>query len=79
MSQYIDREIGAEMLGRELRARLEVSRLHADRLVEEYRNKVAETLLSCGIHLIPSDHLLDHQYVVSRGVYDAAKALTEKE
>lgn len=40
------------------------------------KNRVADTLLSCGITLIPSDHLLDHQFVVSRGVYEAAKKLS---
>jgi hypothetical protein len=37
--------------------------------------RCAETLLTAGITLIPCDHLLDHQFAVSRGVYEAAKKI----
>ena len=61
-----------------LMARLEVARLSGEKLVDEYRERVAQALLQAGITLIPSDHLQDHQYVVSRGVYEAAKKLIAK-
>jgi hypothetical protein len=43
----------------------------------EYRDKVASSLLQASLTLIPSDHLLDHQFVVSRKVYEAAKRIAE--
>ncbi len=57
-------------------ARLQAMGNSAKQLTEEYRFNCAKTLLSAGITLIPSDHLRDHEFVVSRGVYEAAKKLT---
>jgi hypothetical protein len=46
-------------------------------LVERYREDTARTLLSAGITLIPSEHLTDNQFVVSRGVYEAARKIAK--
>lgn len=72
---WIKRDVEADTLNRGFLARLEAASIKGERLVGDYRSKVAETLLQAGITLIPSDHLLDHQFVVSRGVYEAAKKL----
>lgn len=69
--------IDHDMLSRALRSQLEIMGATGKKLVEEHRKRCAETLLTAGINLIPSDHLLDHQFVVSRGVYDAAKEISE--
>jgi len=71
----VDRTIGADTLERAFKASLEVSALTGQKLIKEHRIKVAETLLKAGITLIPNDQLLDHMFVVSRGVYDAAKKI----
>jgi hypothetical protein len=69
----VDRDIEADTLGRSIKARWDLLKMTGEKLVDEHRMRVAETLLSCGLTLIPSEHLLDHQFVVSRGVYEAAK------
>jgi len=58
----------------------DLMRLHltGKKLAEEYRNKCAAALVGAGITLIPSEDLEDHQFVVSRGVYDAAKRFIKK-
>lgn len=58
-----------------LRAQLDLMGKTGEKLIEEHRMKCAETLLTAGITLIPCDHLLDHQFAVSRGVYEAAKKI----
>lgn len=65
-----------DTLTRGLKARLDLMRMTGERLVEEHRMRAAEALLAAGITLIPSEHLLDHQFAVSPGVYAAAKKLT---
>lgn len=45
---------------------------------EGYREKTAITLLRAGVSLIPCDYLQDHQFIVSRGVYEAAKRIVER-
>lgn len=62
-------------LGRAMRAQLEIMGLAGKKLAEEYRQQVASTLLTASLTLIPSDHLQDHQFVVSRAVYEAAKRM----
>lgn len=73
--EQIKQEMDADTFRRGFYARLEAAKLTGDKLVQEHRNKVAEALLSAGINLIPSDHLRDHEFVVSRGVYEAAKKI----
>lgn len=76
MPQDVERELQADTFRRSFMARLEVAQLSGEKLVEEYRDKIASAMISAGITLIPSDHLRDHEYVVSRGVYEAAKKLS---
>lgn len=82
MSDWSDstfrRELEADTLNRAFRARLDAMRESAGNLLERHRHDAAMALLSAGICLIPSDHLQDHQFVVSRGVYDVARKATEK-
>jgi hypothetical protein len=59
VSEYYDQIKSCMDMGR---------RLHAD-----YLRNTALTLLTGGIHLIPSDDLKDNQFIVSRGIYEAAK------
>lgn len=73
MKDYIDKEINRYTIESGLRARIDIAQMCGDALVKEYRERVASALLGVGIELIPSEHLKDHQYVVSRGVYEAAK------
>ncbi len=68
-----------DTLRRSMMVRLDLAIKSGEQIVEDYRIKVAETFLLAGITLIPSDHLQDHQYVVSRGVYDAAMKLCKAE
>ena len=46
-------------------------------MVKEHRERMAYSLMSAGVHLIPSEHLADTQIVVSQGVYNAAKQLCD--
>lgn len=69
----IEKSIQDDTLMRSLRAQLDLMGKTGEKLIEEHRMRCAETLLTAGITLIPNDHLLDHQFVVSRGVYEAAK------
>ncbi len=69
---YSERDREARELSNAFRARLEAASLTGKRLVEEHRHNCAKALLTAGITLIPSDNLEDHQFVVSRGVYNAA-------
>ena len=81
MKEYtgdMKREMERQDLETGLRARLEIASMCGKKLVQEYRERIALTLMAAGIQLIPSDDLKDHQYVVSRGVYDAAKRVAEK-
>jgi hypothetical protein len=64
-------------LDKALRAQIDLATKSGQALVEEHRERIAYGLMSVGIHLIPSDHLTDQQFVVSRGVYEAAKRLCE--
>lgn len=68
--------VNDDTLSRGLMARVNLMRITGEKLVEEHRMRAAEALLAAGITLIPSEHLLDHQFVVSAGVYEAAKKLT---
>ncbi len=68
----ISEQIDADTMRRALFARMEQMKLAGEQLVEDYRQKMAESFLLAGITLIPSEYLHDHQFVVSRGVYDAA-------
>lgn len=60
---------------RHFRSRLdalsESERLQRNRELELRRR--AESLLQSGVTLIPSDHLQDNEFVVSRELYEAAK------
>mgnify|MGYP001558054521 CR=1 FL=1 len=79
MSDLLDRDIEENTLRRAIKANLDclrVSGMTGKRLVEEHQMRVAETLLGAGITLIPSENLLDHQFCVSRGVYEAAKRIS---
>jgi hypothetical protein len=49
-----------------------------EKIAEQYRRQVAESLLLSGIQLIPSSYLRDNQYVVSQAIYDAAKKICEE-
>lgn len=73
-----ERDILANELCCSLKARLHVMELVGKKLADEYREQVASTLLTASLTLIPSDHLQDHQFVVSRGVYEAARKMVEK-
>jgi hypothetical protein len=75
----ISRAISDDTLRRGLLARMQMAMASGEKLVEEHRARVAETLLHAGLHLIPSDHLQDHQFVVSRGIYEAARTVGAKE
>lgn len=79
MSHYdhFDQDRNFNELGRGLRAQLEIMGMTGKKLAEEYRQQVASTLLTASLTLIPSDHLQDHQFVVSRGVYESAKRMIE--
>lgn len=68
----IERDCIANELSRSMKARIELMQMTGKKLADEYRDKVACTLLEASLTLIPSDHLQDHQFVVSRGVYEAA-------
>lgn len=65
----------ANDIGRRISAQMQAATLSGEKLVKEYRENIAQALISVGITLIPSDYLRDHEYVVSRGVYEAAKNL----
>jgi hypothetical protein len=71
----IEKTVNDDTLMRSLRAQLDLMGKTGEKLIEEHRMRCAETLLTAGITLIPCDHLLDHQFVVSRGVYEAAKKI----
>jgi len=71
----IEKTLRDDTLFRSLKAQLDIMGKTGEKLIEEHRSRCAETLMTAGITLIPCDHLLDHQFVVSRGVYDAAKKI----
>lgn len=71
----VENDIEFDTLRRSLHARMELMVMTGEKLVAEHRQRVAETLLAAGITLIPSDSLQDHQFAVSRGVYEAAKKM----
>lgn len=77
MSLKMQDFIHDDTLIRGLQAQIHVMKLTGEKLVQEHRNNVAQALLSCGITLIPCNELLDHQFVVSPGVYAAAKKMCE--
>jgi hypothetical protein len=79
MADKYQKDIAEDTFSRGLRASLEVAQMTGKKLIEEHRIRVAGTLLSAGIHLIRSEHLQDHQFVVSPGVYAAAVKLCEKD
>lgn len=66
----------SELLTTALRARVDA--WSAGVILDEARENQARVLLQAGVTLIPSEHLQDNQFVVSRGVYEAAKRLTER-
>ncbi len=47
-----------------------------EKINQRYREGVASALLGGGITLIPNDALRDHEYMVSRAVYEAAIRLS---
>ena len=57
------------------RARLLAAEKTGEKLRKEFQENCAEALLRAGLRLIPSDHLRDHEFVVSNGVYEAAKRI----
>jgi hypothetical protein len=64
---------------RRLRARIDAACKSGEAIIEHHRMELANALLMTGICLTPSDHLQDHQFVVSQGVFNAAKKLTDGE
>lgn len=72
-----DRDIEADRMRSAMAAQLEQLQRSGDGLMQEYRVKAAKALIGCGMQLIPSDTLRDGQFVVSRGVYDAAIELCD--
>lgn len=58
-----------------LRALSQVGADAAAKLRAQHQEAVASCLLASGVNLIPSEHLSDNQFVVSRGVYEAAKRI----
>ena len=72
MPEQIERAIDIDTLQRAIAARWELMTRTGEKLIQENRERTARALLASGLTLIPSDHLLDHQFCVSRGVYDAA-------
>lgn len=66
-----------DLLQRGLRAQLSLAMKSEEALVKEHRERMAYSLMSAGVHLIPSEHLADTQIVVSQGVYNAAKQLCD--
>lgn len=68
----INRDVEADVHWRGFLTKLEIAEMCGKQVAEEYRQRIAQSLLECGLTLIPSDHLQDHQFVVSRGVYKAA-------
>ena len=75
VKDYLGKTVNDDTLIRSLRAQMELMGKTGEKLVEEHRMRCAETLLTAGLTLIPCDHLLDHQFAVSRGVYEAAKKI----
>ena len=73
----IERTINEDTLTRAIRGRMDAMTLTGEKLVEEHRRRIAHSLMVCGLTLIPSEHLTDNQFVVSRGVYDAAMRIME--
>lgn len=70
-----DKELERRDLESGIRAQIELMGMTGEKLINEFRQRCAETLLRSGMQLIPSDHLQDHQFMVSRGVYEAAKEI----
>jgi Ni,Fe-hydrogenase maturation factor len=68
-------EIRGDTLSRAFLARLQAASMSMRELIEQHRHDIAMSMLSTGICLIPSDHLQDNQFVVSRGIYDAARKI----
>ena len=68
----ITNDIHSDTMRRAFLARVDAASMNASELAERYRDETAQSLLLAGISLIPSDHLLDHQFVVSRKMYEAA-------
>ena len=68
--------LNQDVLKRAFYVRLQASMTPIKDLVEEHREKLAWTLLSSGIMLIPSEYLQDNQFVVSQAVYETAKRIT---
>lgn len=64
------------MFGRAIHEQLRLAQISGEKLAKEFRESMARTLMHSGLQIIPSDHLHDHQIVVSRQVYDAAKHLS---
>lgn len=74
---YAERAVRDDTLIRGMKAQLDLMTKTGAKLAEEYREKCAYNLMAAGVALIPSDHLQDHQFIVSRGVYEAAKRICE--
>ena len=71
----VERQLESELFDRAFRARLGLIQMSGPKLLNEYRQRLAECLCSVGLTVIPSDHLRDHEFVVSREVYEAAKRM----
>lgn len=84
--RYIDRgpnvqhvrAIDNDSLLRALKIRSDVMTLTGQKLINEYQERTAQTLLEASLTLIPCDTLRDHEFIVSRGVYEAAKRQIKK-
>lgn len=66
----------AAQLSQAYRVRREIARMKLQEQRDQHRQEMALTLLKIGVVLIPSESLDDHEIVVSRAVYDAAKELS---
>ena len=75
LNQNVEKEIRCNDIRSAFLAQLYDVEKSGESLIEDYREKAAKALYSAGLQLIPSDHLQDHQFVVSRGVYKAAQKL----
>ena len=75
INDLVQQDIDADFLRRSMYARLELLNQTGQKLVKEFQLQTAKTLMASGCCLVPSDHLQDNQFCVSRGVYEAAKRL----
>lgn len=77
--EQIDESICRDNFERTFRARLQAAGESVNALHERHQHDVAKALLSAGVRLIPSEYLRDDEFVVSMGVYEAAKTTVSGE